>query len=113
MLVATAVPRGAPSSRCRVPVPVPGTSPARGSSSSGSPEPALPAAGISSSLLAAPGGKQTEPAAHQRDGKFCLLGLDPSGWRPPSPAVIKHLGEALAFLPCFYLFFFFHEYLAR
>lgn len=28
MLVATAVPRGAPSSRCRVPVPVPGTSPA-------------------------------------------------------------------------------------
>lgn len=33
------------------------------------------AAGISGSLLAALGGKQTESPAHQWDGKFCLLGL--------------------------------------
>lgn len=41
------------------------------------------AAGISSSLLAAEGGKQTASPAHQRDGKFCLLRLDrPAGIFP-------------------------------
>lgn len=41
------------------------------------------AAGISSSLLAALGGKQTASPAYQWDGKFCLLGLDcPAGILP-------------------------------